>query len=218
MVVPAQFFHADTVLLVEAPSLVSPVLEPLVVLTRLYKELHFHLLKFAGTEDKVLGNNFVTESLSYLSDSEGNLHAVRLNNILVVNINTLGCFWTQVYNACGVFSRPDVGFKHEVEGTRLSKLSATAGTFFGSQGILIHGVGTIAHLTLLAVYQGIGEVCYVARSLPNTGMHQNGSIKTHNVVVKLGHFLPPSILYILLQLNTDWAVIPSSCLSAVNLR
>ena len=89
MLMPAQLIHADTVLFVERPPLFTPVVEPFVVGTGLYKKLHFHLLKLAGTEDKVFRYNFVSECLTDLRNTERDFHTVGLRNVFIVHVDTL---------------------------------------------------------------------------------------------------------------------------------
>ena len=67
----------------------SPVLEPLKVGTRLTEELQLHLFKLSGTESEIAGCDLVTEGLTDLSDTEGNLLAGSSLYIFEVNKNTL---------------------------------------------------------------------------------------------------------------------------------
>ncbi len=120
MVIPAKFFHANTVLFVEIPTLFSPIIEELIVISWFYEKLHFHLFKFTGSENKVFSYNFVTESLSYLSNSKRNFHTVRLDNIFVVYINTLSSFRAKIHNTCRIFCSTNMSFKHQVKSTWFS--------------------------------------------------------------------------------------------------
>ena len=74
-----------------------PTLEPVKLCTRLHKELHFHLLELAHTEDELAGYNFVTESLTNLGDTERNLHATGFLYIKVIYEDTLCRFRAKVY-------------------------------------------------------------------------------------------------------------------------
>ena len=58
---------------IEVHPLLSPVREPLLVSAGLAEPLHLHLLELAGSEDEVLGGDFVSEALSDLGDSERDL-------------------------------------------------------------------------------------------------------------------------------------------------
>jgi hypothetical protein len=76
-----------------------PVLEPLLLRSWLAEELHLHLLKFAGTEDELLGRYLVTERLSLLRDTERNLHRHRLLHVQELNEHRLRCLWAKVDGA-----------------------------------------------------------------------------------------------------------------------
>ena len=67
----------------------SPVPEPLKVGARFAEELQLHLLELTGTEGKVTRSDLVTEGLTDLSDTEGNLLAGSSLYIFEVNKNTL---------------------------------------------------------------------------------------------------------------------------------
>src|SRR3712207_1102725 len=52
-----------------------PFLEPIEFCSRLYEELHLHLLELAHTENKLACYYLIAECLSYLCYSKRNLHA-----------------------------------------------------------------------------------------------------------------------------------------------
>ena len=83
-----------------------PTLEPVKLCTRLHKELHFHLLELAHTEDELAGYNFVTESLTNLGDTERNLHATGFLYIKVIYEDTLCRFRAKVYLHGTIGGRP----------------------------------------------------------------------------------------------------------------
>ena len=73
-----------------------PFLEPFHFFARTNKELHFHLFELTHTEDKLTGNDLVTESLTNLSNTERNLHTACLLYVQEVHKDTLSRFRTQV--------------------------------------------------------------------------------------------------------------------------
>src|ERR1035437_1196748 len=74
----------------------SPFLKPFRIRTRTNKELHFHLFKFTHTENKLTGNNLVTESFTDLGNPEWNLHTASFLYIQVIDKNTLCRFRTKI--------------------------------------------------------------------------------------------------------------------------
>ena len=97
-----------------------PFLEPVKFSSRFYKELHFHLFELTHTEDELTGNDFVTESLTNLCNTERNFHTSCFLNIQVVYENTLSSFRTQIYFHSTVGSRSHFGREHQVELTYFS--------------------------------------------------------------------------------------------------
>ena len=90
----------------------SPVLEPIHVRAGLTEELQLHLLKLSGTEGKVAGRNLVTEGLSDLSDTEGNLLSGSTLDILEVNKNTLSGLGTQIHRILRILGNTLEGLEH----------------------------------------------------------------------------------------------------------
>ena len=56
----------------------------------------------------------------------------------------------------------------------------------------------------------------MSRSDPGLGIHEDSTVNTHIIGAFLYEFLPPSLLYIVLKLYAQIAVIPCVCKSAVN--
>ena len=79
-----------------------PLLEPFLLCPGLYKELHLHLLELSHTEDELTGYNLITESLTYLCNTERNLHTTSLLYIQIVHEDTLCRLRTEIYLACGI--------------------------------------------------------------------------------------------------------------------
>jgi hypothetical protein len=79
-------------------------------------------------------------------------------------------------------------------------------------------VGTEAALARLAVHERIGEAGDVAAGLPDAWMHEDGGVEPFDVVPHPDHRRPPCILEILLQLDTERAIIPDGAGPSVDLR
>ena len=92
-----------------------PLREPLQFGTGLHEVLHLHLLELTHAEDELTGNDFVTESLTYLCDTEGQLHATRFLHVQVVDKDSLCRLRTQVDCRSTIGSASDLGLEHEVE-------------------------------------------------------------------------------------------------------
>src|SRR5574344_1157813 len=73
-----------------------------------------------------------------------------------------------------------------------------------------------ASLAFGTVNHRVREVSDVSCCLPSLVMHEDCRVKTDDIIVELGHLLPPCVLNIALKVYTKWTVIPCSCLSAIN--
>ena len=102
-----------------------PFLEPFEFGSRFYEELHFHLFELTHTENELTGHDFVTESLTNLSDTERNLHTSCLLYVQVVHENTLSGFRTKINLHGTVGSRTHFGGKHQVELTHFCPVLCT---------------------------------------------------------------------------------------------
>ena len=80
-----------------------PFLEPFEFGTGADEKLHFHLLEFTHTENKLPGNNFVAESFSCLCNPERDFHPAGFLYVQVIYKNALGGFRTKVNNI-GIFA------------------------------------------------------------------------------------------------------------------
>ena len=97
VVVITVFLVAQAQSLVPCQTSLAPVVEPLHLVAGLHKELHFHLLELAHTEDELTSYDFVTESLTNLGDTERNLHTTGFLYIQVIYEDTLCRFRAKVY-------------------------------------------------------------------------------------------------------------------------
>ena len=71
--------------------------------------------------------------------------------------------------------------------------------------VLDEHVGPVAFLGVLVVNQRVVERVHVAGGLPNRGVHENGGVQPHHVLVQEHHAVPPVAFDIVLQLH---AVLP----------
>ena len=92
-----------------------PFREPIQFSTWLHEELHFHLLELTHTENELASHDFITESLSNLSDTERNLHTTRLLHVQIVYENTLCRFGTQIHFHRRIGRSTHLRREHQVE-------------------------------------------------------------------------------------------------------
>lgn len=78
------------------PAEVAPILEPFHVLTRLAKELQFHLLEFPRPEGEVSRRDLVAEAFADLPDTEWEPLAHRALDIFEIDENPLRRLRTQI--------------------------------------------------------------------------------------------------------------------------
>ena len=78
---------------------ILPLVPPIHLSAGLHEELHLHLLELSHTEDKLTSHDLVTEGLTYLSDTEGELHTASLLHVEVVHEDTLRGLGTEVNGA-----------------------------------------------------------------------------------------------------------------------
>ena len=102
-----------------------PFLEPVEFGSRFYKELHFHLFELTHTEDKLTGNDLVTESLTNLCNTERNFHTTCLLYIEVVYKNTLCSFRTKINLHCSFGSRTHFSREHQIKLTNFCPVLCT---------------------------------------------------------------------------------------------
>ena len=134
VVVVAVFLIAHAEGLVPFKTPFFPLREPFEFLAGTYEELHFHLLEFAHTEDKLACYDFVAECFADPGDTEGYAHAAGLLYIEVVYENTLCGFRTEVYGHSAVGGRAHLCLEHEVE---LAYFCPVLGTRNGAYDFLV---------------------------------------------------------------------------------
>src|SRR6478609_2818752 len=95
-----------------------PVFIPFFLCTRTNKELHFHLLKLAHTENKLAGYNLIPERFTNLCNTKRNFKPCRFLYVQKVYEYTLRCFRPQVNNIIiRIISGngAKLGLKHQVK-------------------------------------------------------------------------------------------------------
>jgi len=93
-----------------------------------------------------------------------------------------------------------------------------SGHFFAAEVLFRNLVGAKPGLAFFAVNQGVGKILHVTGGFPCPRVHQDRRVKTHDVVVELGHFLPPGLGDAVFEFNAHRPVIPGPILAAVNFR
>ncbi len=74
-------------------------------------------------------------------------------------------------------------------------------------GVFDEHVGAIAFLGILVVDEGVVESVYVARCLPDGGVHEDGGVNAHDVVVEHGHCFPPVSFDVVFEFYAVLAVV-----------
>ena len=221
----------------------SPIGEPFKVGAGLAEEFKLHLLELADTEDEVTGSDLVTEGFTDLCDTEGHLTSGGSLYVYEVCENTLCGLGAEVNGVLRVLGYALEGLEHKVKLTDVGEIVLSAG---GARNVVlldeflhfrmgesINGLGKLeavlcapilddlicaeSLVALAAVHKGIREARKVSRSDPGLGIHENSRVETDIVLILLNEFLPPSLLYIVLELNAEGAVVPGVGKAAVDL-
>ena len=101
--------------LVPCHARLFPLLKPLQLGAGGDEELHLHLLKFTHAENELSCHYLVAERLSYLRNTERNLHTTSLLHIQVVDKNTLSRLWAKIDLVRSIAHRAHLGREHQVE-------------------------------------------------------------------------------------------------------
>ena len=78
-------------------------------------------------------------------------------------------------------------------------------------------VRPVTGMAVLAVDQRIREAPHVTGSNPCLRVHENGCVQSHIILGLLDHLLPPGLLHVVLEQNSQRAVVPGVGQSAVDL-
>src|SRR5206468_10574393 len=68
-----------------------------------------------------------------------------------------------------------------------------------------------------ALDQRVGEVLDVTRGLPDPRMHEDRGVEADDVVAQLHHRTPPRALDVVLELDTERAIVPGGARAAIDL-
>ena len=77
-------------------------------------------------------------------------------------------------------------------------------------------INTVSFFAVLIIDHRVVEIINVPAGFPGGGMHENGGINTHDVLMQLGHALPPVIPDIFFQFTSPLAVIIHGLQAFVN--
>ena len=105
----------------------SPVLEPIHICTGLTEELKLHLFKLSGTEGEVAGSDLISEGLTDLADTEGDLLSGGSLNILEVYKDTLCSLRAKVYGILSILGHTLEGLEHQIELSDIREIMFAAG-------------------------------------------------------------------------------------------
>ena len=82
--------------------------------------------------------------------------------------------------------------------------------------VLDEDVGAVAFLGILVVDERIVEGIDVSGSLPDGGVHEDGRVDAHDVLVQQRHGLPPILFDIVFQLHTELTVVVNGAETVVD--
>ena len=82
--------------------------------------------------------------------------------------------------------------------------------------VLDEDVGAVAFLGILVVDERIVEGIDVSGSLPDGGVHEDGGVDAHDVLVQQRHGLPPILFDIVFQLHTELTVVVNGAETVVD--
>ena len=101
----------------------------------------------------------------------------------------------------------------------LGSLGHFLGDFLVILGYLVldEHVRAVALLRVAVVDEGVVEGVHVSAGLPDGGVHEDGGVDAHDVLVQQHHALPPVLLDVVLQFHAVLTVVIHSAQSVVNL-
>ena len=149
------------------------------------------------------------------------------------------CFGAQVYGVCTVFGNTLECLEHQIELPYAGKFAFAA---YGAGYLVVDYVffkllvgpardalldalalhiifdeivRAVTGFAALAVHKGIAESAEVTACDPDVGVHQNSAVETRVERVFLDKLFPPRALDVVFELNSERAVVPGVCESAV---
>ena len=126
MVVETVFLIAQSQSSVPLYTCLLPLSEPVEFCAWLDEELHLHLLELSHSEHELTSNNLVTERLSYLRDTEWQLHTASLLHVQIVHEDTLRSLRTKINLHRAVGCRTHLCAEHQVKLTDISPVLRSA--------------------------------------------------------------------------------------------
>ena len=108
-----------------------------------------------------------------------------------------------------------------VEG--VAKLLGSLGHFLGNLLVILgylvldEHVGAVTLLRVAVVDEGVVEGIHVSAGLPDGGVHEDGGVDAHDVLVQQHHALPPVLFDIVFQFHAVLAVVVHCAQPVINL-
>ena len=169
----------DADFLVEAKAGFQPLVGEAHAVLRAAEILDLHLLELAGAEGEIARVDLVAERFSDLRDAEGQLHAVRIEHVLVLAENRLRGLRAEVGDLLAGGS--EIRLEHQVELARLGEKGAVggvvargAGDLFGRFALELDGLDRV----LFAHYGFVDELGIIlAGGLAHLRLIRAGELK-----------------------------------------
>ena len=148
------------------------------------EEFDFHLFEFAGAEGEVTWVDLVAEGFTNLGDTKGQLDAIRVEDVFILNKNGLGSLRAEVCDGVGIIvigGGSHFRLEHEVEFLGLGKLTGLVFAFgkcllFLTSRNLDELVCAVAFFTDLAVDHGVGKSADMSGGSEDGLVVEDGSI------------------------------------------
>jgi hypothetical protein len=80
-----------------------------------YEIFYFHLIEFSHSKHEVPRSDFISESLSRLSDAKWYPDSHGIQDVFEIDENPLRGFWSQVDVGSFAFNHSLLGFEHQIE-------------------------------------------------------------------------------------------------------
>ena len=85
------------------------------------------------------------------------------------------------------------------------------------QVILDQHIGAVSFFAFLVVNQRVVERIHMSRCLPDGGVHKDGRVDAHHVLVQQHHAVPPIFLDVVFELHTHLTVVIHSAQPVIDL-
>ena len=194
----------------------EPILQQLQAVFRPAEIFEFHLLELAGSKGEIARIDFVAECFADLSDSEWELFPGNLQDIFKLNEDGLSRLRPEISDCRLIFGCAHIGLKHQVEGSRFSKIEAAAHRTLFPAILFWQLICSKAGFTIPTVYHRIGERILVSARDPDLPVHEDRAVHADDIVAFPHHAAPPEILQVPFQLSSERSVIPTAVQAAVD--